>query len=78
MFRFAHLCSGSKGFSGGSLGKESTCNAGDVGLIPGLGRLPRGRHGSPLQDSCLENPMDRIACLATVHSIAESGMIEAT
>ena len=72
VFRFAHLCSGSKGFSGGSLGKESTCNAGDVGLIPGLGRLPRGRHGSPLQDSCLENPMDRGAWRAAVHGVTES------
>ena len=35
-------------------------------------------HGNPLQDSCLENPMDRIAWLATVHSVAESGMTEAT
>ena len=40
-------------------GKESTCNAGDLGLIPGLGRSPGGGHGNPLQYSCLENPMDR-------------------
>ena len=40
----------------GSDGKESTCNAGDLGSIPGLGRLPGGRHGNPLQYSCLENP----------------------
>ena len=46
----------------GSVGKESTCNAGDTGyagLIPGLGRSPRRGHGNPLQYSCLENPMDR-------------------
>ena len=38
---------------------QSACNAGDLGLIPGLGRSPGGGHGNPLQDSCLENPMDR-------------------
>ena len=42
--------------SGGSDGKESTCNVGDLGSIPGLGRSPGGRHGNPLQYSCLENP----------------------
>ena len=44
------------GFPGGSVGKESTCNVGDLGLIPGLGRSPGGGHGNPLQYSCLENP----------------------
>ena len=44
------------GFPGGSNGEESTCSAGDVGLIPGLGRSPRGGHGNPLQYPCLENP----------------------
>ena len=47
------------GFLGGSDGKESTCNVGDLGWIPGLGRFPgKGMegHGSPLQYSCLENP----------------------
>ena len=43
------------GFPGGSDGKKSACNAGDHGLIPGLGRSPGGRHGNPLQYSCLEN-----------------------
>ena len=43
------------GFPGSSAGKESTCNAGDLGLIPGLGRSPGGGHGSPLQYSCLKN-----------------------
>ena len=42
--------------SGGSDGKESVCNAGDPGLIPGLGRSLGGGHGNPLQYSCLENP----------------------
>ena len=44
------------GFPGGSEGKESACNAGDVGSILGLGRSPGGGHGNPLQYSCLENP----------------------
>ena len=44
------------GFPGGSDGKESTCNVGDLCLIPGLGRSPGGGHGNPLQYSCLENP----------------------
>ena len=44
------------GFPGGSDGKESTCNVGDLGSIPGLGRYPGGGHGNPLQFSCLENP----------------------
>ena len=45
-----------KGFSGGSHGKESACNAGNLGSIPELGRSPGGEHGNPLQYSCLENP----------------------
>ena len=44
------------GFPGGSDGKESTCNVGDMGSIPGLGNSPGGGHGKPLQYSCLENP----------------------
>ena len=47
------------GFYGGSDGKESICNEGDSGLIPGLGRSPGEGNGYPLQYSCLENPMDR-------------------
>ena len=43
-------------FSGGSDGKESACNSGDQGSIPGLGRAPAGGHGNPLQYSCLGNP----------------------
>ena len=46
-------------FPGGSDGKESACSAGDMGLIPGLGRSPGEGNGNPLQYSCLENPMDR-------------------
>ena len=47
------------GFAGGSDDKESACNAGDLGLIPGLGRFPGGGHGNPLQYSCLENPPEQ-------------------
>ena len=53
-------------------GKESACNAGNLGLIPGLGRSPGGGHGYPLQYSCLEKPMDRRAWLATVHGVTKS------
>ena len=59
-----------QGFPGGSTGKESACNAGDLNSIPGLGRYPRGGHGNPLQYSYLE--MDRGAWWATVHGIAKS------
>ena len=44
------------GFPGGSDRKESACNVGDQGSVPGLGRSPGGGHGNPLQYSCLENP----------------------
>ena len=56
-------------FSGGSAAKEFTCNAGDVGLIPGLGRSPEEGNGKPLQYTCLENPMDRGGWQATVHGV---------
>ena len=46
------------GFLGGSAGKESACSAGDLGLIPGLGRFPRDKKGYPFQYSGLENSMD--------------------
>ena len=52
--------------------KKSPCNAGDPGLIPGSGRSPGEGNGDPLQDSCLENRMDRGAWQATVHGVAES------
>ena len=57
------------------MGKESTCNtrdAEDVGLIPGSGRSPGGRHGNPPQYSCLENHMDREPWWATVHRVSKS------
>ena len=60
------------GFSGSSAGKESLCNTGDQGLIPGLGRYAGRGYGSPLQYSPLENPMDRGAWLAAVHGVEKS------
>ena len=56
-------------------GQESACNAGDAGdagLIPGLGRSPGGGHGNPLQYPCLEIPMDRGAWQATIQRVAKS------
>ena len=53
-------------------GKESVCNAGDLGSIPGSGRSPGEGNGNSLQYSCLENPMDRGAWQATVHVVAKS------
>ena len=53
-------------------GKDSACQVGDVGLIPGLGRFPREGNGNPLQYSCLGKPMDRGACWATVHRVPKS------
>ena len=50
-------------FPGGSISKESACNAGDPGSIPGWGRSPGEGNGNPLQYSCLKNPMDRGAWL---------------
>ena len=57
---------------GGSDGKESACNTGDPGSIPGLGRSPGEINGYSLQYSCLGNPTDRGACQATVHGVAKS------
>ena len=58
---------GNAGFLGGSAGKESTHNAGDLGSIPGLGRSPGEGNDYILQYSCLENSMDY-----TVHGVAKS------
>ena len=57
---------------GGLVGKEPTGNARDPGSIAGMGRSPGGRHGNPLQYSCLENPMDRGEWQATAHGIPKS------
>ena len=57
---------------GSSDSRESACNAGDLGSIPGAGRSHGERNGNPLHYSCLENPMDRGAWRATVHEITKS------
>ena len=59
-------------FPGGSDSKESACNAGDQGSIPGLVRSPGEGNGNPLQDPCLDNPMDRGAWQATVYGVTKS------
>ena len=59
------------GLPGGSDGKESVCNAGDLGLIPGSGRSPGKGNGNSLQYSCLENPMDRAVWQAIVHVVVK-------
>ena len=58
------------GFPRCSVGKESAFNAENPGLIPGSGRSSGEENGNPLQYSCLENPMDREVCQATVHGVA--------
>ena len=58
--------------------KNLPANVEDRGLIPGSGRSPREGNGSPLQYSCLGNPMDRGAWKATFHGVAESGTTEYT
>ena len=71
----SRVCVGSllsQDFPGGASGKESACNTGDAGSIPGSGRSPEGGHGNPLQYSCLENPMDRGAWWAIVHGVTKS------
>ena len=68
----------SKNNIGGSDGKESTQNAGDLGLIPGLGRCPGGGHGNPLQYSCLENPHGQRSLVGCSHRVTESDMTEVT
>ena len=61
-----------KGFSSGSVGKESACNAEDPGLIPGSERSPGVGNGNSLQYSCRENHMERGALQATVHVVTKS------
>ena len=60
------------GFPGGSDGKESACNVGDPGSIPGSGRSSGEGNGNPLHYSYLENPMDRGAWQAAVHGVSKS------
>ena len=60
------------GFPYGSSSKESSCNAGDTGLIPGSGRSPGEGNGNPFQYSCPENPMNRGTWRATVLGATKS------
>ena len=60
------------GFPGGSNGKESACNVGDLSPIPGLGTCTGDGNGYPLQYSCLENSMDRRTWWAIVHGVTKS------
>ena len=66
------------GFPDGSDGKESACNEGGRGSMPGSGRSLGEGNGNPLEYSCLGSPMDRGAWRATVHGVAESNTTEAT
>ena len=61
-----------EGVPGGSDGKESACNAGDLSSVPGMGRSSGEGNGNPQQYSCLENSMDRGAWPATVNGVAKS------
>ena len=67
-----------RGFSGGSVVKNLPANAGDSGLIPGLGLSPGEGNGNPLQYSCLGNSMDRGAWWAKVHGVTQPDTTEAT
>ena len=60
----SYYISYSTGFPGASDSKQSACNVGDLGLIPGLGRFPGG-HGNPLQYSCMENPYGQRSLVAS-------------
>ena len=70
MLKLPHNCTHL--IPGGSEGKVSAFNAGDLGLILGWGRSPGEGNVNPLQYSCLENPMDGEAWWATVHGVAKS------
>ena len=70
------LCVNHIGFPCSSDGKESACNAGDPGSIPGLGKSPEEGNGNSLQYSCLETSMDREAYWATFHGVKELDMTE--
>ena len=67
-----------KRLAGGSDGKASACNAGDLGSIPGLGTSPGEGNGTPLKYSCLENPMDREAWWAPVYGVAKKVRLDST
>ena len=67
-----HLAFSELGFPGGSARKESNCNEGDLGSIPGWRRSPEKGKGNPLQYSCLGNPIDWGAWRATVHGVTKN------
>ena len=71
VWKLSHGISSKMGFPGGS-DKESACNAGDQGSIPGLGRSPGEGKSNPFQYSCLENSMDLGARWASVHGVAKN------
>ena len=70
--RFCNLLLITKRFPRWHSGKETACNAGDVGSIPGSGRSPGEGNGNSLKYSCLGNPMGRGAWQATIHGVAQS------
>ena len=70
------LCRVDTGFPGGSDGKESACNVGVLGSVPGLGRSHGKGNGYPFQCSCPVNPMDRGAWWAVVHGVSRGDMRE--
>ena len=70
--RIDYLVAVSLDFPGGSDSKESTCNAGDLGPIPGSGRSLGEGNGNPLQCSCLENPRDGGAWWAAIYGVTQS------
>ena len=71
-FFFFFLVNIIKGFPGGSVVKNPPANAGDAGLIPGLGKSPGGGSGNSLQYTCLGNPMDRGGWWTRVHGVTKS------
>ena len=71
-FQICNTVSFTTGFPGGSDSKEFACNAEDLGLIPQLGRSPGVGQPTPLQDSCLENSIDRVAQKASVNGVTKS------
>ena len=70
--RIGDLAAHYTSFPDGSDGKESTCNAGDLGLIPGSARSPGEGNGNPLQYSCLENPREGGAWWAADYGVTQS------
>ena len=71
-YRSGSPCSSPRNLPHPGIEPMSACNTGDPGSIPGSGRSPGERNGNPLQDSCLENPMDREAWWVTVHGVTKS------